>query len=303
MSSWAVLPGSFPVVIKLSGTDGAELWRGTSDTNSERIEGLAFDGNGDVVAVGKVGSQFTVVKRSGTDGTELWRENSQTGSALAVLVDPHGDVVAGGGSASSGLTVLKLRGGSDGGDFVSSAELSASPATTTPGSLITGTWSGVTTPMLTDWLGLYAVGTGHEAYLDWKYVGCEQTPTSEFASGSCQFVVSSTLAPGQDQLRLFAQDGFTLLADQQRVQHRPGQCGSGCPSGRQGPRTESIPPAAVECQSLFLSDHGFDAQTVLVDTVRFGADQARKPRLSAPDFSETSTRRRRHRSGPAIPHS
>jgi hypothetical protein len=91
-------------------------------------------------------------------------------------------------------------------------ELSASPATTTPGGLITGTWSGLTTPTPTDWLGLYAAGTADEAYLDWKYVGCEQGPTSEFASGACQFVVSSALAPGQYELRLFAENGFTVLA-------------------------------------------------------------------------------------------
>ena len=152
--------------------------------------------------------------------------------------------------------------------------------------MITGTWSGVTTPTPTDWLGLYAVGTGHEEYLDWKYVGCEQTPTSEFASGSCQFVVSSTLAPGQYELRLFAQDGFTLLATSNafsidqvgavavQIAIRP--AGS---ANRIDPASSGRVPVAV------LSDHGFDVQTVLVDTVRFGASGTEATPVGA-DFSD-----------------
>jgi hypothetical protein len=160
-----------------------------------------------------VGTQFTIIKLAGSNGAFLWSQDSDPGTALSVAVDAHGNVIAG-GSTNSTFTVTKLH-GSDGSNFGpgSDAELSASPTTTTtPGGTVTGTWSGVTTPTATDWIGLYAVGTGNEAYLDWLYVGCTQTPTSEYPDGACQFELWNIPGPGLYELRLFAQDGFTLLA-------------------------------------------------------------------------------------------
>jgi hypothetical protein len=36
------------------------------------------------------------------------------------------------------------------------------------------TWDGIARPRLTDWIGLYAEGTGSGAYLAWIYVSCSQ---------------------------------------------------------------------------------------------------------------------------------
>ena len=90
--------------------------------------------------------------------------------------------------------------------------LSASPTRIAPGGTITATWSGIATPSATDWLGLYTPGAANTAYIDWIYVSCSQRAGAARASGSCPFVVPSTVAPGLYELRLLANNGFTPLA-------------------------------------------------------------------------------------------
>jgi hypothetical protein len=90
--------------------------------------------------------------------------------------------------------------------------LSANPTTVAPGGTVTATWSGIANPSTTDWIGLYTPGAANTAYIDWLYVSCSQTAGAARASGSCPVTVPSTVAPGTYQLRLLANDGFTLLA-------------------------------------------------------------------------------------------
>ena len=89
--------------------------------------------------------------------------------------------------------------------------LSASPTTVAPGGTITATWSGIATPTARDWIGLYTPGAANTAFIQWMYVSCSQSPSAARASGSCPFVVPGNVAPGTYQLRLLANDGFTLL--------------------------------------------------------------------------------------------
>ena len=94
---------------------------------------------------------------------------------------------------------------------VAAPTLSVSPTTIAAGGTVTATWSGIATPTATDWIGLYTPGAANTAYIDWIYVSCSQTPGAARASGSCPFVVPTTVAPGTYQLRLLANDGFTTL--------------------------------------------------------------------------------------------
>jgi hypothetical protein len=80
-----------------------------------------------------------------------------------------------------------------------------------PGGTLTATWTGITTPTPTDWIGLFAPGTPNTAYIDWIYVSCSQSAGSPQAFGSCPFIVPASLAPGRYELRLLANDGFTDL--------------------------------------------------------------------------------------------
>ena len=94
----------------------------------------------------------------------------------------------------------------------SSPSLTASPTSIAPGGTLTATWSGITSPTSTDWIGLYQPGAANTAYIDWIYVSCSKTPGSPQASGSCPFVVPAPLAPGTYALRLLANDGFSQLS-------------------------------------------------------------------------------------------
>ena len=91
--------------------------------------------------------------------------------------------------------------------------LSVSPTVIPIGGTVTATWSGITGPSATDWMGLYLPVSGDGSFFDWMYVSCSKTPGSARASGSCPFTVPGTLSPGTYHLRLFADNGFTLLAN------------------------------------------------------------------------------------------
>lgn len=91
-------------------------------------------------------------------------------------------------------------------------QLGVSPGTVARGGTVTATWSGITSPSPTDWLGLYSPGAPDTSYLAWIYVSCSQTPGAARAFGSCPFVIPGGLAIGTYQLRLLATDGYTRLA-------------------------------------------------------------------------------------------
>jgi hypothetical protein len=90
--------------------------------------------------------------------------------------------------------------------------LSVSPMTIAPGGTVTASWSGIVSPSSTDWIGLYTPGAANASFIDWLYVSCSKTPGTARASGSCSFTLPTTLSPGTYQLRLLANDGFTVLA-------------------------------------------------------------------------------------------
>src|SRR5439155_1308415 len=70
---------------------------------------------------------------------------------------------------------------------------------------VSATWSGITSPTSTDWVGLFPAGAANSAYLFTSY-------TSGTASGSVPISVPNTAAAGSYEVRLFAHNGFTLLA-------------------------------------------------------------------------------------------
>ena len=90
--------------------------------------------------------------------------------------------------------------------------LTVSPTTATPGAAVTISWSGIGNPTPTDWIALYAVGQPNSNYLAWLYVNCAKLPSNARASGSCQFTLPASLAIGNYDFRLLANDGFNTIA-------------------------------------------------------------------------------------------
>jgi hypothetical protein len=70
---------------------------------------------------------------------------------------------------------------------------------------------------------LYLPGTSNAAYIDWIYVSCSKNPGNTLPSGSCPFVVPTTVAPATYELRLLGNNGFTSLAVSNVVQVVSGQ--------------------------------------------------------------------------------
>jgi cysteine-rich repeat protein len=120
------------IAVKLAGATGAELWRTTfngPNNNDDVFNGLALDGNGDLLVSGTIRSRETradvlVAKLANATGAELWRATldgtdhlADTGTAVAAA--PDGDLVAVGrlrNGTDDGFLVTR-RAGASGGDF------------------------------------------------------------------------------------------------------------------------------------------------------------------------------------------
>jgi hypothetical protein len=97
-------------------------------------------------------------------------------------------------------------------DPAPSPTLTVSPTTIARGSPVTASWSAIPTPTPGDWIGLYTPGAANPSFVDWIYVSCTKTRGGAAASGSCPFVVPSTVPTGMYQLRIFANEQLSLLA-------------------------------------------------------------------------------------------
>jgi hypothetical protein len=89
----------------------------------------------------------------------------------------------------------------------SSVAVSASPSSVNPGAPVTATYSGISAPTGTDWVGLYDSSSAPEpALLGWAY-------TNGTAAGSVQlFVPPNASLGGTYELRLFTANSYTRLA-------------------------------------------------------------------------------------------
>jgi hypothetical protein len=90
--------------------------------------------------------------------------------------------------------------------------LNASPTSASPGQVATATWAGIASPSASDWIGLYSAGSTDTQYLSWKFVSCSTAPGAPTASGSCGFLLPTSLSSGTYQFRLFANNTFTRIA-------------------------------------------------------------------------------------------
>ena len=91
--------------------------------------------------------------------------------------------------------------------------LSAGPATSTAGTRLTVSWSGISAPSAGDWIGLYQPGAAAGSFLGWFYAAsCSQTATGAVpsSSGSCSYTTPVT--PGTYELRFYGSAADDLLS-------------------------------------------------------------------------------------------
>jgi serine protease len=93
-----------------------------------------------------------------------------------------------------------------------SVSLNVTPASVEAGTSINANWSGIAAPTAADWIGLYVPGAPATTYIDWNFVSCSKNQVAPRAAGSCAFAIPASLAPGSYELRLLANNGYTLLA-------------------------------------------------------------------------------------------
>ena len=94
---------------------------------------------------------------------------------------------------------------------VTMAMFTVSPAKISAGGTVSISWSGISLPSATDWIGLYTPGSADVNFLDWIYVSCSYTASSARASGSCPYVLPKTLTAGTYELRFLPNDGYTTI--------------------------------------------------------------------------------------------
>jgi thermitase len=93
-----------------------------------------------------------------------------------------------------------------------STSLSVNATSVVRGSALTATWSGISAPTSTDWIGLHRPGEASTAFIDWMYVSCSKSPAAARVSGSCSFTIPSGIAAANYELRLHTANIFTVLA-------------------------------------------------------------------------------------------
>lgn len=114
-------------------------------------------------------------------------------------------------SMAPGTYELRLFRGGDGTRLAVSnpftlPRLTVSPPSLAPGGILTVTWSGISNPTSTDWLGLYPLGADDtDPPYSWRY-------TDGSASGQTGHQLRSDLPPGVYQVRLFSNATWLRLA-------------------------------------------------------------------------------------------
>jgi hypothetical protein len=87
------------------------------------------------------------------------------------------------------------------------ATLTAAPASVAAGTDVTATWAGIATPTSKDWVGVWAVG---QPDTDVTRIAVKYTGGA--AAGSVTLTIPGGTAPGNYEIRLFANDSWTRLA-------------------------------------------------------------------------------------------
>jgi len=166
--------------------------------NSSIPGGTFTDFSGTSMAAPHVAGAFAILKQAGPNLSVSQMLSALQNTGLAVL-DARNSI------STPRIRILAAI-------QASVATLSANPTTLNAGASTTVNWSGIATPTPTDWIGLYTPGAAHTAFIRWVYVSCTKVPTSAKTTGSCQFVVPSTVAAGTYELRLYSNNGFSLIA-------------------------------------------------------------------------------------------
>src|SRR5438132_442384 len=110
-------------------------------------------------------------------GNVLWSLARSSGFHWESLIVANGVVYATEGS--NRLTAFAI---------ATSVSLNVTPTSVAGNGTLSASWSGISAPTATDWIGLFVPGAASGSYIDWIYVSCSKTPNAPVAAGTCPFV-------------------------------------------------------------------------------------------------------------------
>lgn len=184
----------------------------------------------------------TLREASGKKRWALWHPNLNVQYALPPAWGVTGQRdLAGVQSDLTGRTTVAVGAAPillEAGQATAATAVSASPASIAAGANITASWSGITAPAATNWIGLYRPGAASQDHGGaWMYVSCSKTASAARASGSCSFPVPAGLPSGTYELRLHAPSSWTMIAKSGPIAITAGAVGGGI--------TLSVSPSSV----------------------------------------------------------
>jgi IPT/TIG domain-containing protein/fibronectin type III domain protein len=181
-----------------------------SVSDGPTISKVVFTWNAPTIAsvTPSIGPPGTVVTITGTNFGATQGTSKVTFNGVAATPTSWSDtsiVVPAPAGGSPGSVVVNVAGvDSLGQPFTSGPLVSASASVINPASAITVSWSGISTPSSTDWIGVFAYGAPSTAPVLWFYTGGG-------ASGTHDLTLPTSLPSGRYELRLFSQGGLDVL--------------------------------------------------------------------------------------------
>jgi hypothetical protein len=97
------------------------------------------------------------------------------------------------------------------------ATVSASSSTVTAGGTLNVTWSGVTSPTTTDWIGVFPIGAADYGYLSYIYTSSGTPSPGSTASSAGTASMSFPTTPGVYELRLNRNNGGVRVATSAQI--------------------------------------------------------------------------------------
>jgi hypothetical protein len=142
-------------------------------------------------------SWVTVPNGSVTNNTKVWTKlvfSAVKTTSIRVLVN----------SSLTGYSrIVEVEAWSSGGGTVTpTPTVSASSSSVAPGGTLTVGWSGVSSPSITDWIGVFNIGAGDFEYLSYIYTSSGNQSAGSSASSAGSSLIGFPTTPGTYELRL-----------------------------------------------------------------------------------------------------
>ncbi len=103
------------------------------------------------------------------------------------------------------------------GTTTGAASVSASSSTVTAGGTLNVSWSGVTSPTTTDWIGIFPIGAADYGYLSYIYTSSGTPSAGATASSAGTASMSFPTTPGVYELRLNRNNGAVRVATSAQI--------------------------------------------------------------------------------------